>query len=79
MDSIAKSLVDQECYLSSNGSSNFSDYQHLIIKTNKDTFVVDYSLMFYNRGEIKEIKGPDYYLLSGNIFKSISRNFNYFE
>jgi len=73
-DKVAEAVLKQDCYLRPSGASTFSDFEYLTIIDKGDTIVVDYRLMFYNRGEIKWIKGPDIYLFKDNKFEKVKRN-----
>ena len=56
------------------GASSFSDYEFLTITDKGDTVLVDYKLMYYNRGEIEWTEGPDIYMFKDNKFEKIKRN-----
>jgi hypothetical protein len=73
-DKVAETVIKQNCYLRPSGASSFSDYEFLTIIDKRDTVLVDYKLMIYNRGEIEWIEGPDLYLFKNNKFEKLKRN-----
>ncbi len=73
-DKVAETLLKQNCYLRPSGASSFSDYEFLTITDKGDTVLVDYKLMYYNRGEIEWTEGPDIYIFKDNKFEKIKRN-----
>lgn len=70
----ADQLITQEFYQSPNTASNFSDYEYLTFEQNGDTITVNYNLLIYNHGQSTSIKGPDKYIIKGNIIETINRN-----
>lgn len=73
-DKAAQQVVSQDCYQRPSGASSFSDYEYLTLEQTGDTIIVKYSLMYWNRGDTKDIKGPDKYLISGNSLTTLKRN-----
>jgi hypothetical protein len=73
-DKVAETVLKQNCYLRPSGASSFSDYEFLTITDKGDTVLVDYKLMYYNRGEIEWTEGPDIYMFKDNEFEKIKRN-----
>jgi hypothetical protein len=73
-DKVAETVLKQDCYLRPSGASTFSDYEFLTIIDKGDTVLVDYKLMYYNRGEIDWIEGPDLYLFKDTKFEKVKRN-----
>jgi hypothetical protein len=73
-DKVAKTVLQQDCYLRPSGASTFSDYVYLTITVKGDTVIVDYELYFYDHGEHSRITGPDVYLYQNNAFKMRQRN-----
>ncbi len=72
-DKVADTILKQDCYLRPSGASTFSDYEFLTIIDKGDTVLVDYKLMFYNRGDVTWTEGPDIYLFKDNKFKMVKR------
>jgi hypothetical protein len=72
-DSLAKLVVNQDCYLRPSGASSFSDYQYLNLINLGDTVKADFSLLIFNRGKTSFKKGSDIYLFSGNKFTVLQR------
>lgn len=50
-DKVAKALVAQSCFQSSNGSSYFTNYNSLIFELEKDTVTIDFSITKYDHGK----------------------------
>lgn len=73
-DKVAETVLKQDCYLRPSGAATFSDFEFLTIVDKGDTVVVDYNLIFYDRGEIESTKGPDLYLFKDNKFEKLKRN-----
>ncbi len=73
-DSAAKQLLTQDCYQPPSGASTFSNYNFLEIVQHADTVTVNYTLMYWNRGNTTILKGPDSYLLGNNQFTTLHRN-----
>ncbi len=73
-DKVAETVLKQECYLRPSGASSFSDFEFLTITDKGDTVIVDYNLMYYNRGEIEWTEGLDIYLFNDNKFEKVKRN-----
>lgn len=73
-DPVAATVLKQDCYLRPSGASTFSDFEYLTLTSRGDTIQVDYSLMTYNRGDVKFIKGPDTYLFKDSIYTKLTRN-----
>lgn len=73
-DPVAATVLAQDCYLRPSGASTFSDFRYLTITDLGDTVKVDYSLMYYNRGEESGTEGPDTYLFRDGAFSKLSRN-----
>jgi hypothetical protein len=73
-DKAAKQLLAQDCYQRPSGASSFSDYEFLLLKQIGDTVIVNYNLMYWNRGNVVNIKGPDKYLIDGNHLQTLNRN-----
>jgi len=73
-DKVAEAVLKQNCYLRPSGASSFSDFEFLTITDKGDTVLVDYKLMYYNRGEIEWTEGPDIYVFKDGIFEKIKRN-----
>ncbi|AZA54295.1 hypothetical protein [Chryseobacterium sp. G0201] len=70
----AEQLISQDFYQSPNTASNFSDYEYLTFEQNGDTITVNYDLLIYNHGQSTNIKGPDKYVIKGNIIETVNRN-----
>ena len=73
-DKVAETVLKQGCYLRPSGASTFSDFEFLTITDKGDTVLVDYKLMYYNRGEIEWTEGPDIYIFKDNTFEKVKRN-----
>lgn len=73
-DKVAETVLKQDCYLRPSGASTFSDFEYLTVTDLGDTVIVDYNLIYYNRGDGDWTKGPDTYLFKDNTFKKIKRN-----
>ncbi|SDJ97401.1 hypothetical protein SAMN04487935_2178 [Flavobacterium noncentrifugens] len=73
-DKVAETLIKQDCYLRPSGASAFSDFEFLNIIDLGQIVKVEYTLMTYDHGEVKYIKGPDYYSYNQNVFAKTKRN-----
>ena len=50
-DTVANTLIRQNCFQSPNGSSYFTDYNSLIFDVNKDTVIVKFVILKYDHGK----------------------------
>ncbi|MDR7211680.1 hypothetical protein [Flavobacterium piscis] len=73
-DKVAETLIKQDCYLRPSGASTFSDFEFLNIIDLGQNVKVEYNLMIYDHGDVKYIKGPDYYTFQQTIFMKTKRN-----
>ncbi|MFD1768307.1 hypothetical protein [Sphingobacterium suaedae] len=73
-DSVAKTVIGQDCYLRPSGASSFSDYVYLSIVDLGDTVKVDYKLLQYQQGKKNWTEGPDKYIFVQGKFTKIQRN-----
>ena len=73
-DTVANALLNQDCYLRPDGASSFSDYVYLHLIRQDSIVTVEYSLMLYQRGKTKYVKGPDKIIIQGHRFKFLKRS-----
>ena len=65
-DTVAKTLIRQDCFQSSNGSSYFTDYNSLIFDVNRDTVVVRFIILTYDHGKSYLKKETDTAIINKN-------------
>jgi len=63
---VAKSLITQDCFQSSNSSSHFTNYNSLIFEVNKDTVLIHFVIMKYDQGKTVLQKGNDKAIIKSN-------------
>ena len=73
-DSKATKLVEQNCYLAPSGAIFFSDYIYLYLIKEGNLVTAYYSMMLYERGKIKYLKGPDKILIQAHTLKFLKRS-----
>jgi hypothetical protein len=74
-DKVAKTVITQDCTLSRDGSSNFSNYAYLTIIKSLDTLKVYYKVNFYDHGKYSIVKNHDVYIFRDNHFIMLRRKF----
>ncbi len=65
-DSVAQGLLAQNCIQSSNGSSNFTNYNSLIFKVKGDTVFTSFIILKYYHGESTLQNGNDKAVIDSN-------------
>lgn len=72
-DPIAKTLINQDCFQASNGSSYFTNYNSLIFEVNKDTVIVKCSIMTFDHGKTSLQNGHNKAIIVNNETITIKR------
>jgi hypothetical protein len=72
-DTIARTLVRQNCFQSSNGSSYFTNYKSLIFDINKDTVIVKFVILKFDHGKTSLQGETDTAIVHNNETIRISR------
>jgi hypothetical protein len=72
-DKVAKLVIGQDCYVSPNGSSSFSDFHALSFTVTGEIIQVNYQLAVLEHGNVKNINGPDIYIFKNQVFKNKKR------